>query len=242
MLRQLRDADLDDDAAVTALLEYGVIGWPYFDPAQIPEGRRHLLAKSSEAEWDRDYWWEQRADGTLEDVRWWLKTARALAGAWADASAGRDPATSGDMSDPELRLAGQAWAAEGFAAWDPDLIAAPAWVTWGQFTKALNAGLRPFRARVEYRIPGLDFTFGLPRVGLYSAACHQVFNFVVKGETARLCENQTCGRRFVHQLGGAQHGQYRTKGLLRFCSTQCAHAETQRQYRRRKAARIKEQS
>jgi len=52
------------------------------------------------------------------------------------ASAGRDPATSGDMSDPELRLAGQAWAAEGFAAWDPDLIAAPAWVTWGQFTKA----------------------------------------------------------------------------------------------------------
>jgi hypothetical protein len=230
VLRQLGDTDLDDDDAVAALLgEYGVIAWPYFDPAHVPADRRHLLAETSSAdERDRNYWWEQRSDGTLEDARWWLKTSRALAGTWREVSFGRDP--------------GAAWATEGFPAWDVSAAPAPAWAIWGQFSLALNYGLRAFQARVEHHVQfqGGDFTYGLPRVGLYSAACRQVFNFIAEDSAARRCENATCGRVFVRQLGGAKFGQYRSTGL-RYCTPECARAETQRQYRRRKAARTKEQ-
>jgi hypothetical protein len=225
VLRQLADADLEDDHALVALLEgYGAITWPYFDPAYVPRDRHALLARLPSADEQRGKWWEHRQDGTLEDARWWLKTARALAGVWTEASAGRDP--------------GPAWATEGFVALEDEKSC------WAQFTVALNVGLQPFRAHVEHRVElprGEQFTWGLPQVGLYSATCRQVFNFIVRGETARRCENETCGHTFVHQLGGAQHGQYRSRGLLRFCSPECARAETQRQYRRRKAAQKKEQ-
>jgi hypothetical protein len=227
VLRQLADADLDDDAAIPGLLEFGVISWPYFEPAHVPADRRSLLGHlpSPDEQAGGSDWWENYPnDTTLEDVRWWLKTARALSGVWAEASAGRDPAS--------------AWTAEGFPA------LADHRACWAQFAFALNVGLARFRARIEHRYEysGGEITYGLPRAGLYSAACHQIFNFIVGGETARQCENQTCGRTFVHQLGGAQHGQYRSKGLLRFCSPECARAETQRQYRRRQATRKEQQS
>jgi hypothetical protein len=167
-------------------------------------------------------WWRTRGDGTLEDARWWLKTARALAGVWSRASNGEDPTA--------------AWAAEGFLGLNDDHAC------WALFTLALDEGLRPFRARVEYRqeLPnGGEFVYGLPQVGLYSAACRQVFNFLVEQQTARRCENATCGRIFTRQLGGSKYGQHRSKGI-RFCSPSCARAETQRQYRRRKASQDKE--
>lgn len=231
VLRQLADTDLGDDDAVTALLEeYGVISWPYFDHTRVPHERLLLFAPRSPEETDLD-WWRQRSDGTVEDARWWLKTARALAGAWAEASAGRSAVA--------------AWTDEGFVGFDDRDDG------WSQFTYALNLGLSEFRAHVEFRVdtPYGDVIHGLPRIGLFSAACRQIFNFVVAGDTARRCENPTCGpmhgspggepRRFVHQLGGAKEGQYRSRGV-RFCTPECARAETQRKYRRRKAALSKE--
>jgi hypothetical protein len=162
-----------------------------------------------------------RRAGTLEDARWWLKTARALAGVWSRATLGEDPS--------------DAWAAEGLpAARESDC--------WPRFTEALNVGLTPLRAHIEHAAPlgdGGSFLFGLPQVGLYSAVCRQIFNLVVQQPAARHCENATCGRVFVHQLGGSKYGQHRSKGL-RFCSPSCARAETQRQYRRRKASTEKE--
>lgn len=222
VLRQLADVDLEDDHAVATLLgDFGVISRPYFDPTGVPDDRRSKLAPPSDDQ--RDGWWEQRDDGTLEDARWWLKTARALAGVWREASSGGDPIT--------------AWSAEGFSSFDEQHAQAPAWVVWAQFALALDAGLRPFRARVEYRveIPDVDVTYGLPPVGLYSAACLQVYNLVVGKFVARRCANATCGQVFVHQRGGARHGQYRSKGV-KYCTPECARAEAQRQYRRRKAA------
>jgi hypothetical protein len=213
VLRQLADADLEDDTAVAALLrQYGTVPWPFYDPATVPARRR--LAEPPRQQ--RDGWWERRSDGTLEDARWWLKTARALAGTWREASLGGDPAS--------------AWAAEGF----PIQAGSDC---WPQFTVALNVGLRAFRARVEYPAPlprGGELTLGIPQVGLYSAACLQVFNLLT-GPPARRCESATCGRIFVHQVGGAQYRQHRSGGL-RFCSPSCAKNETQRTYRRRKAA------
>lgn len=232
VLRQLADTNLEDDDAVTALLEeYGVISWPYGDRALIPRDRLPRCAPRSPEETDLD-WWQRRSDGTIEDARWWLKTARALSGAWAEASAGRSTAAT--------------WTDEGFVTFNDQDDG------WSQFTYALNLGLSGFRAHVELRVetPYGEIAHGLPRVGLFSAACRQIFNFVVAGETARRCENPTCGpmhgspggppRMFVHQIGGAKEGQYRSRGV-RFCTPECARAETQRQYRRRKAALSKEQ-
>jgi hypothetical protein len=211
VLRQLADADLEDDATVAALLsEHGTIPWPFYDPAAVP-GRKGL-AQPPRAH--TDGWWESRSDGTLDDARWWLKTARALAGTWREASLDGDPAS--------------VWAAEGFPT-------ATDWDCWPRFTIALNVGLRAFRARVEYTasIPGGgEFRFGIPMVGLYSAACLQIFN-LLNGPPARRCASTTCGRVFVHQVGGAQYRQHRSKGL-RFCSPACAKNETQRAYRARK--------
>jgi hypothetical protein len=215
VLRQLADADLEDNDAVLALLEeYGTISLPYFDPTSIPPARHPLLAHLPTTEERPGDWWEGRTDGTIEDVRWWLKTARALAGIWRETSLGGDPS--------------DAWLAEGF---HPGLSQKSA--CWAQFTLALNIGLKPFRAHAELPTD-VGFTYGQPKAGLFSAACLQVFNLIVEEATARRCENSTCGRVFIHQLGGAKYGQHRTKGL-RFCSPTCARAETQRQYRRRKA-------
>ena len=219
VLRQLFDTDIEDNNVLGTLLEdYGAILRPYFDPRRVPENRQQLLAPlpppppESHSEW-----WEHRSDGTIEDARWWLKTARALVGMWRNASFGL----------PSV----DAWTTEGFVSVDEQFA-------WTRFTDALNIGLRPFRAHVETRVGRFDY--GGPRGDLYSAACRQVFNLIVEGSDALRCENATCGRVFVHQLGGARYGQYRSKGL-RFCTPECARAETQRQYRRRKAARQKEQ-
>jgi hypothetical protein len=44
---------------------------------------------------------------------------------------------------------------------------------------------------------------------------------------------------FVHQLGGAAAGQYRSTGV-QFCSPSCARAEMQRRYRVKKKLSQKE--
>jgi hypothetical protein len=200
VFRVLADADLEDYDAVWALLnEYGPIR-------------------------DRPYhrWWEPRGDPedmiNIEDARWWLKTARALAGTWSRASRGEDPA--------------DAWLAEGLPVRGDDRD------PWFRFTVVLNEGLEPFHAQAIYDAPGYSgyTSASLQPVDLYSAACLQVFGFMVEGHTARHCENATCGRTFVHQLGGARFHQHRSVGL-RYCSPACARAQASREYRRRKAAR-----
>src|SRR5439155_25065039 len=72
--------------------------------------------------------WRTRSDGTLEDARWWLKTARALAGVWREASLGGDPPS----------------------AWSAEQIWLPPRSRWPHFALALGAGLEPFRAHVEH--------------------------------------------------------------------------------------------
>lgn len=221
VLRDLADADLSSDAVVVELLgEYGTIATPYFDPGVVPKSHRGRLSTPPENDAYVPRWWDQRDDATLEDTRWWLRTARGLAAIWYGVQLGTSPQS--------------AWADEGFVGITGETDA------WSQFALAIDEGLRPFRTRVEYRreFPGGGFTFGAPRAGLYSAACAQVFDLIVAEETARHCENEPCGRVFVHQLGGAIHGQYRSKGL-RFCSPSCARAQTQRQYRRNQNAKKK---
>ncbi len=220
VLRQLGNANLDDDGEVVAMLQdFGTITSSFYLPGLVPEDRRALLAHphappyvGAEGEAFLSNWWRQHG-GTIEDVRWWLKMARVLTRIWSET-----------MFD---RPAAPALAAEGFLDLNTEAGA------WWHFTTALNIGLQPFQARVEHEVkvlPGV--TLGFPIVDLYSAACRQIFNLIVEDGTARLCENETCSVVFVHQLGGSRYGQYHKTGL-RFCSPACARMETQRQYRRR---------
>jgi hypothetical protein len=212
VLRQLGDADLDDDMVVTTLLnEYGKIRGPYIVPGWLPDDARAKVG------YDRDEyeWWDPEDGTTIEDARWYLKSARVLAVIWARATRDEDPVT--------------AWADEGFNddvvdGYDPEAL------HWTAFATLLNDGLAPYGAHVEAGLVG-----GGGAVGLYSAACLQVFNLMVEGQTARRCENEPCGQIFVHQLGRAEHRQHWNNP--RYCTKECAHAEASRQYRRRKAAR-----
>ena len=215
VFHQLADANLDDPATVTALLdEYGVIGWPYFDRAEVPPESRVRLVQVGEPL--RGRWWRERSDGTLEDARWWLKTAWAMVNTWVRHR------TGGEAAD--------AWSHEGFVDVRPD--------PWWRLQGALNEGLTASRPRIEYARPG--FTTGLPQAGLYSAACVDIFNLLVENPEPRFCANENCGRVFVRQIGRSIYEQNRKQGV-KFCSARCAKAQAQRDlYHRRKAAKNKE--
>jgi len=108
-------------------------------------------------------------------------------------------------------------------------------LVWG-----LTHALQPFAPQLRLsgedgKLPeGLRLGFGWT-VPLYSVCCAELFNHIVEGAKYKTCANETCGRLFVRQQGRAEHGQHRTRGV-KYCSAECAKAQAQRQYRRRKAS------
>jgi hypothetical protein len=71
---------------------------------------------------------------------------------------------------------------------------------------------------------------------LFEVCAFELFNHIARSDIYRQCENESCGRLFVRQHGRAEHGQSRSQGI-KYCTHQCAQAQTQRMYRRRKARR-----
>ncbi|MBE0430086.1 MAG: hypothetical protein IBX61_09495 [Thermoleophilia bacterium] len=73
-----------------------------------------------------------------------------------------------------------------------------------------------------------------PVANLYQVLCLQLLNHINEQAVYKQCTNETCKRLFVRQRGLAQHGQYKTTGVL-YCSNFCAKAQAQRTLRRRQA-------
>ena len=67
---------------------------------------------------------------------------------------------------------------------------------------------------------------------LYPICTLELYRHVVENADYSLCENETCSRLFVRQIGRAKYGQHRTRGVL-YCTPSCARAQAQREYRRR---------
>ncbi|MDH3262250.1 MAG: hypothetical protein OEM81_03790 [Acidimicrobiia bacterium] len=111
--------------------------------------------------------------------------------------------------------------------WDTRWIAPPADGTAGRrfFTTELNRLLKPFT-------PTVGFGKNL-RPTLLDALVIQLFNDITAGITYKTCANETCRGLFVHQIDRTLDRHARSKGT-RYCSPQCARAQAQRQYRRRR--------
>lgn len=80
---------------------------------------------------------------------------------------------------------------------------------------------------------------GAPDLGpdLASVVAGQIFNAVVERAEIRICP--FCGTRFSKQEGRAAHGQNRRRSVT-YCSSSCARAKANRDYRARKRAEARE--
>ena len=76
---------------------------------------------------------------------------------------------------------------------------------------------------------------------LFEVCAFELYNHISESATYLRCQNENCGRPFVHQHGRAEHGQSRSQGV-KYCSYNCAQAVTARAYRHRKAMRKRGQT
>lgn len=161
--RAIEGAQLDREAQVLDLLgEHGDLHHR-FDLPGLPSDPRSQLIRHRES-----------VDVTLEDVRWWLRLARAMRAS--------------------IHGAEGAFAAEGFSSTSVD---EELWL----LGHGLNEGLRSFPPRsaiavssAGQRHPG--GIIGLPQVGLFSELCRLIHNELIAGlpPPKRAC--RCCGEPF----------------------------------------------
>lgn len=77
------------------------------------------------------------------------------------------------------------------------------------------------------------------RPDLLDVLAFQLYNDIARGANYSRCASETCGRLFALQLGRSEYGQHRTRGV-KYCSKNCARAQANREYRRRKRQAGKE--
>lgn len=208
-LRELLDLDTSDAAQVVSFLgDYGVINAPLDGLPISIEGP------------DPDV---PGATTSVSCAATYLEVAQLLSRHWMAAVAGEDVAEPW-KSHAVLRARFPSHTSEH-----------DNYNAWGLFEECINAGLRRFSVRVEVAVTE-DYVLGKPEAGLYSALCLQIANAMAEGSTFRNCQNETCGRAFIRQMGGAEYGQYRMEGV-KYCEPACARAQAQREYRRRNRAK-----
>jgi hypothetical protein len=103
-------------------------------------------------------------------------------------------------------------------------------------TSILTELLSPFSPTIQVRYDweaDTDFDpFENTYPRLESVLALQMYRHIAAEDVYMPCQNEPCGRLFVHQRGRAEHNQYRGFGV-KYCSKNCAKAQVERQRRRR---------
>jgi hypothetical protein len=99
--------------------------------------------------------------------------------------------------------------------------------------RVLNRALVPFTPRLTLHRDESNGSVATPgwQATTYEALSLQLANHVATASIYKTCQNERCGRYFVHQRGTARHG--RSDDVVVYCSPECARAQAQRKYRRR---------
>lgn len=235
VIRELLDLDLSDRSAVVETVNtYGLIserhprvrlgvphGTTFLDTVTnahgIEERDRQVRAQAAEQ------YGHHRANHWA-DVREFLLDAQRLAKTWIAFMDG-DYVWPTWFVDDDVRRD-----AKGRREWVDTMES----LAWQEFTAAFNEGMKHITVRAELTWDPDVKPLGKPTVGLFSALCAQLHNLMVSEvEELRTCANGTCGHRFTRQRGGAEHGQYRSTGVM-YCTVRCAKTQGQRELRRRR--------
>jgi hypothetical protein len=226
--------DLDDPAAILEFVSvFGLLGTRSGRAANNRlslAGLTYPHASTEIAErLSRDHLRVSKADGlhvgegeTLEEFRWAALSMRDLLSAWRiirkeiDADTHRWEAPVWEIAEsPEDEL-----------PWESPTGAVTV------LTAGLSDGIECFapviRSGWEEKVPIFDDHWA------YEICCLELFNHIVEEASYKRCANEMCERLFVRQQGRALHGQHRNRGV-KYCSPECARAQAQREYRRRKA-------
>jgi hypothetical protein len=105
------------------------------------------------------------------------------------------------------------------------------------FAVVLEELLHPFSPRIG--IPyddDLDTVFDpfrFTHARLENVLVLQMYRHIAAEDSYKPCENENCGRLFVHQIGRSKYGQNRRSGV-KYCSSNCASAKGERERRRKK--------
>lgn len=235
-LRELMAVDADDaDSLGTFMADYGVIG--HLEWLSLPPAVRamSLPVASSGSVQDSIYRaviehcppgqsWEHRYFRHQAEVALHVATLQNAVSTWM--------AVVGEES---LEWLLERWHSSQQLPGSPGQA-----LLWASQT--LNAGLKPFHPVIRYETKESAAKWPATSEGgigwggfgatTYELLCLQLANHVAEGANYARCSNQPCGQVFVRQRGRAASRQGRTQGVM-YCSSACARAQAQREWRRR---------
>lgn len=201
-MRQVPTLELDADSLVGFMASYGPLT-PFEGAPLLPDNERA----------------GQIIDGlvTVDLLAHHVRVLRAVVSHWM---AYQEHNEDGIIS---------AWTDNGF---NHPKAPSPVSSAWRWWVDHVNVALRPFSVTVTVTDGYGNFGLERPQVTSYSAMMLQIVNDISAGTPWRRCANEPCRLPFVRQVGRADYGQYRTKGV-RYCSKHCAKAQVERERRRR---------
>jgi hypothetical protein len=229
---ELIAVDLDDPQRILDFVQvFGLLGTRSGRAANNPlnlAGFHFLPASTKIAEkLSRDHAEIAEADGlpgrigeTLDEFRWGALCMRDLVSAW-QITLDNGKADTHRWESPVWEIAEHPVDDVPWASPDGHLYLLACGLSFG-----VESFAPVVRTHREEALPIFDDHWA------YEICCLELFNHIVEQATYRYCANETCERLFVRQWGRAVHGQHRTRGV-KYCSSQCARAQAQRQYRRR---------